>query len=211
MKVTLQVDGREPSLQETFKPIRGPQEGVLFEINSDGIDQSLFQVKKEDPKQEAMRQLILEAFTKKNENPEKYGKPFKTLMPKKNWDWKTVGELKELAAKLGDHMADWVEQAIEWAQRIQNGETWEAICNEPDTAQWARLIQWKDGSYQVVGGSCMEYDCCYDYPAFYVYYYYCFLNDSICNTVPLVVLYKQYCSLYLPRGRYKQKTRGEKL
>lgn len=168
--------------QETSKPIRGPQEGVPFEVNPNGIDQSPFQVKRKDSKQEAMRQLILEAFTRKDENPEKYGKPFKTLMPAKTWEWKTVGELKELATKLGDHVADWVEQALEWAQRIQNGETWEAICNEPDTAKWYRLVQWKNGYYRLVGGSHLGGDYC---PAFDVSYNICHADYY---TVPLVVL-----------------------
>ena len=32
-------------------------------------------------------------------------------------------------------MADWVEQAFEWAQRISNGESWKTICNDADTAK----------------------------------------------------------------------------
>ena len=183
MKVTLQVDEKKTSFK---RPMR-PTEGDPFEVNPPGINRTLFQVKREDPNQETMRQLILEAFTKKDENPEKYGKPFKTLMPEKTWDWKTVGELKELATKLGDHIADWVEQALEWAQRIQNGETWEAICNEPDTAKWYRLVQWKNGCYGIVGGA-RRAGC--PAPATIVL---CKDRDRVRKTqsaVPLVVLYK---------------------
>ena len=210
MKVTLQVDGRELSLeeveaivrehfskkevteqqetkpqQETSKPIRGPQEGVPFEVNPNGIDQSPFQVKRKDPNQEAMQQTILEALDEVKKYPKRYGKTFWTLRPEKTWDWKTVGELVELAEEKGDHIANWVEQALEWAQRIQNGETWETICNEPDTANWFRLVQWKNGYYRLVGGSCVNYS---SNPAFVV----CNSNYYIRNaTVPLVVLNNQ--------------------
>ena len=109
MKVTLQVD-------EKANPIQRPTEGIPFPVNPLGIDRKLFQEERKDPRQEETRQLILQAFTKVDEYPEKYGKPFNTLMPKKTWDWKTVNELGKLATELGNHEADWVEQAIEWAQ-----------------------------------------------------------------------------------------------
>ena len=107
-------------------------------------------------------------------------------MPEKTWESKTVGEPKELASRLGDHNADWVEQALEWAQRIANGETWEAVCNEDDTANWHRLIVWKGFSCHIVGGSRF---CPYKYPAsnlYGAYYGYYVTYD----TVPLVVAYE---------------------
>lgn len=130
-----------------------PTEGEWFEVKPKAIDQNLFKKKRKDTRQEEARQLILEAFTEMKNNPEKYGKNFKTMMPKKDWSTKTVGQLKEMACKLGDHNADWVEQALEWAQRIANGELWEAICNNPDTANWYRLVVWKNGYARLVGGS----------------------------------------------------------
>lgn len=176
MKVTLQVDGKEKTFSEDElasivkeyleqkqaathgeetpiqRPMR-PTEGVPFEVNPLDIDRNLFQEKRKDSRQEWTRQLILEAFTKMDEDPTRYGKPFKTLMPEKTWRWKYVSDLIELAKNLGDHDADWVEQALEWAQRISNGETWEDICNNPDTANWYRLVKWKNGYYRLVGGS----------------------------------------------------------
>ena len=173
--------------QEVAKPILRPMEGVPFVVDPSGIDRSLFQKKRKDRRQEETRQHILEAFAKMDENPGKYDKPFKTLMPAKTWDWKTVDDLKKLAANLGDHNANWVEQFLEWAQRIQNGETWEAICNKADTANWYRLIEWKNGYARVVGGSRLNYN---NYPASAVNI--CnFYSDIIFDiTVPLVVLYK---------------------
>ena len=175
-RITLVVDGEEKTFSEEElasivkkhlaqnkvaisseeKPIERPMhptEGVPFEVNP-FIDRNLFQEKREDRRQEWTRQLILEAFAMVDENPKKYGKPFKTLMPEKTWQsWKKVGELIDIAYKLGNHEADWVEQALEWAQRIFNGETWEDICNNPDTANWYRLVKWKNGYYRLVGGS----------------------------------------------------------
>ena len=209
MKVSLQVDGRELSLEEVesivreyfstkrvadgetttqqeAKPIQRPTEGIPFKVNPLEIDRNLFQKEREYKRQEETRQLILEAFTKVDEDPEKYGKPFKTLMPEKTWQgWKKVGELIDIAYKLGDHDADWVEQALEWAQRISNGETWEDICNNPDTANWYRLIEWKNGYYRLVGGSRERYNY---RPASDVHDDNYLSNYGIFYTVPLVVL-----------------------
>ena len=210
MKVTLQVDGVEMTfteeeliaiLKEYFnqaktehqdhKPqssqIHGPEEGVPFEVNPLEIDRKLFEITRKDPKQEKMRKTIQEALDEVKKNPDRYGKSFKTLMPVKTWNYRIVDELKELAAKLGDHMADWIEQALEWAQRIQNGESWKAICNEPDTANWYRLVEWKNGFYRLVGGSRkFVYRC----PASSVNVNICDPNYELSGTVPLVVLYK---------------------
>lgn len=181
------TDRQEKSATENVKPkaCERPTEGKAFEVNPSEINRKLFYTKRKDEKQERTRQLILEAFAEVDANPERYAKPFKTLMPEKTWGSKTVKELEKLANSLGNHLADWVEQAMEWAQRIANGETWEAVCNEPDTAKWYRLVKWKN-SYRIVGGS---RKCNNRYPAsdainnvFNPVYYY---DD----TVPLVVLY----------------------
>ena len=145
MKVTLPIYGREKTFSEqeliailekyfsneateqttTANVAQVPTDDQWFEVNPRAINQSLFQKKRKDERQEKTRKLILEAFAEVKSSPEKYGKKFKTMMPKKTWTSKTVEELKQLACKLGDHNADWVEQALEWAQRICNGESWE--------------------------------------------------------------------------------------
>ncbi len=171
MKVTLQIDGekrtfsnvKDISIEEenvkssiedkNFEVAEKPTEEKWFKVKPQSIDQELFKKKREDEKQEKTRQLILEAFEELRKNPEKYGKKFKTMMPRKYWTSETVAELKELSCQLGDHMADWVEQSLEWAQRIANKESWEAICNIPDTANWYRAISWKNGYTRAVGGS----------------------------------------------------------
>ena len=56
-----------------------------------------------------------------------------------------------------DHIADAVEFCFLIAQRIQNGESWEKICNEPDQFPFRQVVFNKGGRWQsdlrVVGGS----------------------------------------------------------
>ena len=206
-EITLSVDGKEMTfsekelisiLKEHFKSEESkvkeqsmeieqrPTEGKLFKVDPLSINQELFKKKRSDSRKEATRQYILEAFEEVKKNS-KYAKPFKTLMPEKTWYSKTVSELKELAGSLGDHNADWVEQALEWAQRIANGESWEDICNKADTANWYRIVVWKGGYARLVGGS---RNSSINYPACDVNYNYCVDDDYISGAVPLVVLYE---------------------
>ena len=120
--------------------------------------------------------------------PEKFGRPFKTMMPEKTWSSRTVSELKKLACRLGGHNADWVEQALEWAQRIHNGESWEAVCNEPDTANWYRLVVWKNSFVRLIGGSVEVNDAS---PASDVSSYNYYSYDESYIAVPLVVRYSK--------------------
>ena len=203
MKITLQVDGREMTfskeeltaiLEEHFTQtakkdkifIRRPTEGVPFEVNPRVIDQKFFQEKRKDVDQEKTRRLILEAFAKMDENPERHGKPFKTLIPEKLRRQKDVEDLMNyFPKKLGGHVADWVEQALEWAQRIANGESWKDVCNKADTALCFRLIVWKNGSIRLVGGSLLNHNSC---SASDVCTVDCFGDTRIYNAVPLIVL-----------------------
>lgn len=172
----------------TPEVVQAPSEGKLFEVTPLEMDRSSFKNPMSDKRQEWTRQIIQEAFAEVDKYPEKYASPFYTLIPEKNWNgYKTVEELKQLACELGDHNANWVEQALEWAQRICNGESWEVICNNADTANWHRLVVWKNGYARLVGGSRANDN---HNPASYVdnadfdsYY-------SFSSTVPLVVLKK---------------------
>lgn len=208
MKITLPIHARERTFSEqeliailekhfsnevtkqatTVNVAKVPTEDQWFEVNPQAIDQSFFQKKRRDERQEKTRKLILEAFAEVKNNPEKYGKKFKTMMPKKTWTSKTVEELKQLACKLGDHNADWVEQALEWAQRICNGESWETVCNNADTANWYRLVVWKNGYARLVGGL---RGCNFNYPASDVFNHDSYSDHRINYAVPLVVLYEK--------------------
>ena len=196
MKTTLQTDDKKRtfsnaeniSIEEdkSFAVAQRTAEENWLEVNPLAIDQTLFKEKRKDKKQEETRRLILEAFEELKNNPEEYGKNFKTMMPEKTWKEVTVRQLKELACKLGDHMANWVEQALEWAQRIANGESWEDVCNERDTANWYRAVIWKSSYTVIVGGSARDRS-----PSSFVSIYGYRDYEYIRCTVPLVVLYEQ--------------------
>lgn len=209
-KITLQVNGRKMTFSEkaltaivekhlstkdtkkatTAEVAKKPTEEKWFEVKPQTIDQNLFLFRhnaRKDEQQEEIRLLIVDAFKEMEIDPERYGKNFKTMFPKRtrSMSLENVGELKAMASKLGDHNADWVEQSLEWAQRIANGETWESICNDPDTAKWGRLVKWKNGYTRVIGGSHSN-----DHSAANVginEYKDC---EVIYNVVPLIVSYK---------------------
>jgi len=165
-----------------------PVEGEWFEVDPLAINQAPFYKERANVKQEMMRQLIVEAFVEMKLNPKIYGRKFKTMMPKKDWAYKSAVELKILACTLGDCMASWVEQALEWAQRIENGEDWANICNKADTSNWYRAIRWKNDQMRLVGGSVYEYDqtsACDISNAEHDN------SDIITSTVPLVVRYEE--------------------
>lgn len=178
-------NGRALELLRTRRPI----EGLFFKVDYLTINKSLFLKKRIDQKQEWVRNIILEAFDIAEKDPEIYCKTFYTLMPKNKWypGSASLKEIEQSAIKFGDHMANWVEQALEWAQRITNCDSWDDICNLKDTARWYRLICWKDGKARPIGGSCddvthippSDVDL-YDYDEDYRLY----------NTIPLVVVYE---------------------
>ena len=208
IKITLQVKGQEmtfseseliaivekhfdsestnPESETSSQTVQGPKEGEWFGVNPTYIDQSLFKEMRKDVKQEKTRRLIVKAFQTVEYNPEKYGKPFETMMPSRTWSTKFIQELEEMAKRIGDGNADWVEQALEWAQRIDNGETWEAVCNDIDTAMFQRLIVWKDSSFRRVGGS-RKYE--FNYPTSEVGDESYDSDDLISDAVPLIVRY----------------------
>ena len=107
MKVTLPVYGRERTFSEQELVVilekyffneyneqastaKSPTEGQWFEVDPLGINQELFLRKRKDERQEMMRRRILEAFDELQRNPEKYGRKFKTMMPKKTWKFKMI-------------------------------------------------------------------------------------------------------------------------
>lgn len=186
MKV-MQVSGRNIAKKTNSEVAQKPTEGKWFEVNPASINQKLFKKQRIDKMQELTRQIILEAFAEVKNNPEKYAGPFETKISEKMWKSVTFKELEEYANNLGWHIADWVEQALEWAQRISNRESWTAVCNDPDTASWCRIVLWKNGYARIVGGSCKLNNtisasdvCNYDFNTDYI------LN----NVVPLLVRYK---------------------
>ena len=178
----------------TIKVAKKPVEGKWFEVDPLLIDQKLFEKERKDSQQEDTRKLIQEAFAEVKKYPEKYGKPFMTMMPELLGTYMFGRGLIEHAELLGDRMADWVHQSLEWAQRLNNGESWQAVCNEADTANWYRLVKWKHGYLRLVGGNTHSGDACK--PACSVSTDAHYSSDYIIDTVPLVVLYKRSTHCY---------------
>lgn len=174
-KVTLTVNGREMSfskeeltkiLEQHFNEkteiVQGNvrkvamilDEGKYFNVNPHLMELRFFEEAEcKNTLQEWTRDQIVEVLKEVRRNPKKYAKPFKIKWVKKEWEIKTLKELKEMAVKEGEHATRRVHQVLEWAQRIVNGETWEAVCNAPDTAEHYRLVQWDDDEWRVIGGS----------------------------------------------------------
>ena len=173
--------------EESIQNPLGPREGVPFEVNPKCILRAYFQKQRQDPDQEMVRILILEALGYVDKYPEKYDRPFKILIPEKTWEYKETGEMKDLAERLGGHMTNWIEQALEWAQRFAKGGTWEDICSNADTAPWYRLINWKDGTVRAVGGARMVHNM---RPATDVGSYKYASNFSTNNAVPSITIYE---------------------
>lgn len=193
-------DGRKQILEgvESFREIdqekkheisRKPEEGKLFRVEPLNINKKLFEEQKNDKSQEFARRIIKDAFRKVEQNPNRYSTPFWTLVPENKWNYneiKNEKELRDYALDSGGQMADWIEQALEWAQRIQNGESWEKLCNNPDTLRFYRMIEWKDGEPKIVGGSTEEN---YTYSPTHIFLrlvYSC--KRGVPYTVPLIVI-----------------------
>ena len=168
MKDTLVVHGQEPT---------GPIEGEWFKVNPYTINRELFEEEREDAEQEKVRRAILRAidyFPRKESNE---GYTFETLITEHGYAffeatacymyyyahsgakiWERHDEEKNVNYQYDIATED--EQALEWASRIQSGESWEKLCNEADTAERRRMIERKVRNKQseelefiIVGGS----------------------------------------------------------
>ena len=133
--------------------------------------------------------VLLDMASDIEKHPEKYASAFYTLIPEKRWNvYMPLVVLKEYANGLGGQMAYWDEQALEWAQRLFNGESWEDVCNNADTAREYRMIIWKNGLARLVGGSRVDY---FSTPASEVEDYDYYSDNHITSAVPLVVFRKK--------------------
>ena len=202
--------------QKIMAMIERITEGKWFEVDPYAIDRSLFEKEREDPEQEKTRQLILEAFVEFDANPEKYSGKFEIMVPNTTWklrkcwgtDWYgdndrttiltkiVLGEdIEALACVLGDRIADWVEQALAWAQRICNGETWKDLCNTVEKTYYNyRVIVWKNNLLRLVGNATRDF-CSRGYrpcPATYIWDCIEYSSGSTMNNIePVVVRYKK--------------------
>ncbi len=209
MKIILEVRGHEMTftekeleaiLEDHFarfmtdeelgtNPEGKPNKDQCFMVNPQSIDRTYFENMRKDGKQESVRKRILKAFAEVDKNPEKYDRIFWTFVPEKKWAWKTAKGIQEYACNLGNHMADWIEQALEWAQRIYNNQTdsiWYDLCNRKDTEKWFRLII-VNCDYMCYVGDSMKSAGTHAPCDMYVVNYKPDMRME--STVPLVVLY----------------------
>ena len=145
----------EQNASEKSNVARQPDEGERFSVNCWGINRNSFIEPRSDWNQEWTRNTILAALKEVDKHPDKYQKKFDTIIPKdvKGGGYTSEEDVKAHAKALGGHVANWVEQALVWAYKIDRGASWKSVCNDPDTAEMRRLIIWKDGNMRLVGGS----------------------------------------------------------
>lgn len=121
------------TLQTRERKAQPPREDEWFEVNSQTIDRSLFESERSDEDEEEVRGWIQWAFEQVEKEPEKYAEPFETIISKNAcMQYLSCTTMEHLTYKFD--RTDIVEQLLEWAQRISNGETWEAVCNDKETA-----------------------------------------------------------------------------
>ena len=145
---------------KTFELFEKPTEGKCFKVDPIEIvkKEILFLQPRIDKKQDIARRRILKAINEVKKNPYKYGEVFYLLIPKKEWVYrgkthKTIEEQNMFAESLGGFTSNWVTEPLVWAQRIINGESWETLCNEPDTLKWYRIVIWENSEAKLVGGA----------------------------------------------------------
>lgn len=165
-----------------------PIEGKWFHVNPLELDFDFLKYPRKNIRQEEIRLLINEAVNELSKNPERYNRPFETLIPQYNvCGGKTIMELKIFSQSIGDSIANWVEQSLEWLQRINNGETWEDICFKSDQMKNYRLIEWKNGTIHFVGGALTSR---FRSPATNIGTTDWHLKDKVFHAVPLIIKYK---------------------
>lgn len=175
-------------MEKLYKNAKKAIEGTLFLVKPMEIDRSLFEKNKliGDANREWIGEIIREAFEEFDNEHEKYGAQFYIFIPEKKWEgYIKVQTLKNYAKKCGGRVTDWVEWALQQAQRILNGESWEVVCDGIVLSPKIVMILWKKRRYRVVGNLCLHYAV---FPLYEVdrsgYYSY----NKIKNVVPSITL-----------------------
>ena len=182
-EITVTVKELVSILEQHFK-ILNVVKGV--EVNPITIDESIFEMGEKGyySHEEYIMQLIQKAFIEMKKDLRRYARPFEIVTPAELEPVYTEEKMVALAEQYGDHLADWVEQALEFAQKIANGED---IFNKSDDSKWFRAISWQDGHVCLVGGSeeFNNHDCASAIHEFHVNSFY-----QLHNAVPAIVRYK---------------------
>lgn len=177
--------GVQTEVKTTQAKTAQAEETQCFDVFPYSIDRSLFQEEREDAQQEWTRQIILNALSHAYSGLFRYNKPYQVVIPAKTWSSHiSAWDLIDIARGYGNGIAEWAELALVWAQRISNGETWETLCNEPDTDARPRIVSWKDNALRCVGGKGVPATCVGKVSLD--------ISIPLIEAVPLVVRYEGY-------------------
>ena len=207
MKILVKVRGEERSYSEreliqalerladleensrtstTTKKASPPMVGEWFTITPNGINWDFVEKSCRDARADDLWENIDWARSQIPTNP-KYQGEIQTLVPVKNWEWKTEEQLREMASELGNEMVDEVIFYLELAQRIDNGEPVNTLTKKADHLPFYRLIVTRSGGTGFVGGA----SACYYYvPPAYVYRDEYYPDGESSSTVPAVARFK---------------------
>ena len=159
--------------------------GEWVEVNPKTIKRELF-AQEVDEKDENARKLICEAFKEMKKKPYKYARKFKVRIPEKvDYYDKRFSEIMDSLSEKNQHIADWVELALVWAQRISNGETWSNL--RMNESLYQRFIIGKNGKIATVGGSTIPY--VHYYRAHHIIQTSLSLNATNRGAIPYIVSY----------------------
>lgn len=123
------------------KVVVRPEVGIPFDVNPASIDQMLFGLERKTEMQTSVQNLIVGEFQcVPNES-------FRLLIPNlESLDRYRIPEriygMNKIAKDLGGRrLANYTELIWMWAQCIQNGISWDELCDEPDWIPWHRAVE----------------------------------------------------------------------
>lgn len=156
---------------------KGPIWGEFFWVNPLLINRQPFYIERSDYKEEMLRAHITEAFNEWDNliaGDSNCLKEFRTIVPYANNVLWNVTEWNDVAHNMSGKIATKMEQALLWAQRIDNGENWQEVLNSLYTGGVGkRLLKDYNGEYRI-------YDSIYDSS-------YMIPDQSLTTAIPLIV------------------------
>lgn len=160
-------------MSKNLYEIERPTAGKWFKVSPKSINRKLFDKQRDDKYQEHFRQLVVEAFNYLN-SIQDY-RDFETMFPdkeeidaslhfsnpKRYLYFDEMFQVADVLSLVNIDIMSCRHAVLEGAQRIHNGESWEDLCNNPDSCKWYRIIaenQWNNDYSPIllIGGSTMD-------------------------------------------------------
>lgn len=130
--------------------------GEWFRIDRDVINENKKTIRYKCNEAGTKGKELWERFEKSNkiaeENPDQYPRLIETYVFKHNWDYKTVGEMRDMCEDLGKGMCDEVICDFELQMKICNGEPVHDLVIKGDKLPYRRVIKLRNGGVGFVGG-----------------------------------------------------------